>query len=424
MLPDHFRSYLKTLLLALGAGTAAILATHLGAQAHWEVVSSAMVVAGWVVGLGFVCLAASTIVVWSRDAHQRRTHSNLFQVLNRSRADHVLARGSTDGGLWLRRTVRQLVRAKTFVVGEVVEIRSYDEIVATLDADGCVNALPFQAEMRRFCGQRARIFRRVDKIYDYGRSKTLRRLDDVFLLTHLRCDGSAHGGCQAACYLMWKSAWLKHVDGSRARTSAPGAESPTESGRRYVCQFTQLAAASTAMSPLDFRQDLRPLLAGNLTLAAFCLGMMTRVFRRFQELRGGVGYPAMPKPAAHAPPAPPRSLVPGDRVRIRAGDEIARTLSRDGRNRGLWFDPDMLKYSGQSCVVGKRIERIIDDATGLMREMKSPCVVLEDVDYAGESLRFVAQEEHLYWREVWLALDAPRNEPGAETVLSRPTQPP
>jgi hypothetical protein len=321
----------------------------------------------------------------------------------------------------------------------VVEIRRYDEIVATLDANGCMSALPFQAEMRRFCGQRARIFRRVDKIYDYGRTKTLRRLDDVFLLTHLRCDGSAHGACQAACYLMWKSDWLKRVDGGPTRSSTSGPESPAlrlaceavsttsgttaESGTKYVCQFTQLAAASTAMSPLDYRQDFRPLLAGNLTLAAFCLAVMTRVFRRFQELRGGVGYPAMPKPAAHTPPASPRPLAPGDRVRILAGDEIVRTLSRDGRNRGLWFDPDMLKYCGQSCVVAKRIECIIDDATGLMRVMKSPCLVLEGVDYAGESLRFVAQEEHLYWREVWLALDAPRSELGAETVSSRSSQP-
>jgi hypothetical protein len=405
-----------------------------------EALSFTIAVAGWSVVLVFLCVALSTMVVWYRDVHQRRTHSNLFQVLNRRRSDRELARGASDPGLWVRQTVRRLIRANTFVVGETVEIRSYDEIAATLDANGCVNELPFQAEMRRFCGRRAQIFRRVDKIYDYGRTKTLRRLDNVFLLTHLRCDGSAHDSCQAACYLMWKSDWLKRVDGRHTATGAPGPEAASPSlalepvspgsgataqpGRRYVCQFTQLAAASTAMSPLDYRQDLRPLLAGNLTLAAFWLGMMTRVFGWFQQLRGGVGYPAVPKPAAHPPSAPPRPLRPGDRVRILAGSEIVRTLSADGRNRGLWFDPDMLKYCGQSCLVTKRIERIIDDATGLMRVMKSPCIVLDGVDYAGESLRFVAQEEHLYWREVWLALDAPRSEAGRGTLSSSPRQSP
>jgi hypothetical protein len=44
--------------------------------------------------------------------------------------------------------------------------------------------------------------------------------------------------------------------------------------------------------------------------------------------------------------------------------------------------------------------------------MKSPCIVLQDVDYSGESLRFAAEEEHLYWREVWLArIDRPANGP-------------
>jgi hypothetical protein len=81
MLPDHFRSYLKTLLLAVVAGTAAILAIHLGTRARLEALSFTIAVAGWSVVLVFLCVALSTMVVWYRDVHQRRTHSNLFQVL-------------------------------------------------------------------------------------------------------------------------------------------------------------------------------------------------------------------------------------------------------------------------------------------------------------------------------------------------------
>src|SRR4051794_17968284 len=42
------------------------------------------------------------------------------------------------------------------------------------------------------------------------------------LLNYLRCDGSAHGGCQAGCRLYWKEAWLRRVDASEpAAPAAP-----------------------------------------------------------------------------------------------------------------------------------------------------------------------------------------------------------
>jgi hypothetical protein len=413
---NHSKSYWKTLLLAAIGGSAIIGAATLLAQPQWKVASFLLLTVAWSLGGILLCVAASGLMVLYRDAHQRRTHSNLFQVANRARSEASVAQGKRDFGLWLRRVARAMVGSRTFIVGEVVEILSFDEIARTLDADNCVDALPFIAEMKRFCGQRARIFRRVDKIYDYGRTKTLLRLHDTFLLTHLRCDGSAHAGCQAGCYLLWKGRWLKRAGAGKAndvvpdtpaRSAASGANSAYQAsaaatGTKYVCQFTQLAAASSKMSTLDIRQDLRPLLSGNVTMAAFSVAMLTRFFNFAQRLRGGVGYPAAPS-AALAAASPAHGLVPGDTVRVLDGEAIAGTLDKRGLNRGLWFDQDMLKYCGQVCVVRKRVERLIDDATGLMRVMKSPCIVLEGVDYTGETLRFAAQEEHLYWREVWLA---------------------
>jgi hypothetical protein len=295
------------------------------------------------------------------------------------------------------------------------------------------------AEMKAFCGRRARVFRRVDKIYDYGRSKTLRRLDDAYLLAGFRCDGGAHGGCEAACYLLWKGCWLKRSD-ARARAERPperaysgavhagpdaaadGAASAAAAAPRYRCQFTELAAASSAMSPWDYRQDLRPLFSGNVTFRAFALAMLTRFFNYAQRLRRGVGYPAMPAPAIDSPPVPPRPLVPGDPVRVRSGGEIAKTLDASGRNRGLWFDMDMLNYCGRRSVVTKSVKRIIDDATGRMRIMKTPCIVLDGVNYEGEPLRFVAQEEHLYWREVWVEPISP-DDTGERDALASEERP-
>ena len=49
-----------------------------------------------------------------------------------------------------------------------------------------------------------------------------RRMDSTVYLEDLRCDGSAHGGCQAGCKLYWKDAWLRRVDASPLRAPTPG----------------------------------------------------------------------------------------------------------------------------------------------------------------------------------------------------------
>src|SRR5262249_52883433 len=111
----------------------------------------------------------------------------------------------------IRRLLGRLLVGHDLLVGDEVEVRSLEEIRATLDPGGELDALPFMPEMAKFCGTRARVFRCADKIYDYGRTKKMRRLERTVLLTDLRCDGAAHGGCQASCLVIWKTKWLRRI---------------------------------------------------------------------------------------------------------------------------------------------------------------------------------------------------------------------
>jgi len=77
-------------------------------------------------------------------------------------------------------------------------------------------------------------------------------------------------------------------------------------------------------------------------------------------------------------------------------------LNRTYKNRGLWFDRDMVKHCGKRYRVLARVDRIIDDATGEMRTMKTPCVLLDGADYSGEFLNFNVQHDPFFWREAWL----------------------
>jgi hypothetical protein len=415
----HRKSFWKATVLAAAVGVGALLVGLLLAwllPARLGVLALSLTIIAWILGLTALLAAFGGLVVLRRDALQTGGGIDLFIKLNRSRSEPEVLRGPVRGARWLRGYNGKWLPQ----VGEVVEVKPFAEIAATLDASGCLDGLPFMAEMARFCGQRVRVFRGVDKVYDYGRTKVMRRIDDTVALTSLRCDGALHGGCQAACYLIWKTAWLRPVPrAERATAGSPAGAAavadavarlpasvrsdPKDGAPIYKCQYTELAAASAPLSQADFRQDLRPLLAGNVSFLAFCMSLLTRLFNRVQGVRGGAAFPYKPPSSSAKTPLVTLGLQPGDRVRVLSAQEIALTLNERGKNRGLWFDADMLKHTGQQFTVMCRVDRLIDDLTGRMLEMKAPCVVLEGVYSTGEYLRFSAQHDFLYWREAWLA---------------------
>ena len=405
------RSYLKTTVLAALLGAIIFGLTFVAALNQGGIAKVFVESVGSLIGFACVSVALGGVVALYRNWGLERGQQDLFLRLNASRDFNVGKNGELGWGIWVRRLFRRALRHCYLLVGDLVQVRSLQEIEDTLDERACLDGLPFMEEMAAFCGRRFRVYRCVDKVWDYGRSWRLRRIKDVVLLAALRCDGSAHGGCQASCSLLWKSAWLRLVrdeveqgegqrDGQRPEVPAVSVEPTTSSC--YTCQFTQLSAASRPMTRWDVRQDVKPLLTGNLTVGAFCVGMLTRLFNRFARLRGGLDYPPMSRGTLKRTPLLTHGLAPGDTVRVLGSERIAATLDEASRNRGLSFDHEMMKHCGQRRRVSKRIERIIDISTGRMMTMKTPCIVLEGVDSSGEFLRFWAQHEYLYWREAWL----------------------
>ncbi len=364
-------------------------------------------------------LAAAGLVVIRRERRFLRGRPDLFLELNDARSERALSVRHPVLASPLRRALSKALLGHELLVGDVVQVRSLREIRASLDASNSLDGLPFMEEMVRFCGQRAVVFRCIEKIYDYGRSKRMRRIDDCVLLLGLRCDGADHGGCQAACYLIWKTAWLQRIaeprlQGVAAATTPQSAATMLESAvepsgptvaqadanTSYRCQFTTLTEASTPLRWWDLGRDLRPLFCGNVTWHAFAVALATRWFNFAQRLYGGATFPSMPPVAPEG--SAPAALWGGERVRVRSGAEIAASLNRQNKHRGLWFDRDMLKHCQQHYQVLGRVERIIDIGSSKIVSMKTPCIVLDGVHYSGEFQGFGAQHDYLYWREAWL----------------------
>jgi len=406
------QSFLKTTYLAFGAAAVSAIAAISIAHAIDGVLAAPLLVIAWALCIACLSACAGGLVVLHREKRATGGRPDLFLALNGDRSESALARLGLGGRF--RKSVLRLFARDRFGVGDLVEIRSLESIRRTLDEKGTLDGVPFMPEMIPFCGRKARVLRCVDKVYDYGRSKTLRRMRDCVLLVETRCDGSAHGGCQARCSIFWKTAWLSPV-GSTAKT-APEAPVPEPASvprqadaanamnqqETYVCQYTEVAAASAPMPKWDLRQDLRPLFSGNVSFAAFCVALLTRQFNWLQGLRGGTPFPEVTNSGLAKTPVVHKQIAANDEVGVSGMDAIGATLDVTNRNRGLWFDREMVKHCGQKYRVLQRVDRIIDDANGRMVPMKTPCIMLDDVVASGEFLRFLAQQEYLFWRESWL----------------------
>jgi hypothetical protein len=330
--------------------------------------------------------------------------------------------------------------------GDWVEVRGAAEILATLDAEGELEALPFMPEMIAYLGRRFAVDRRAEKICDTVRYYNSRRLHDAVLLADLRCDGAGHAGCQAECRLFWKEAWLRRVEPGAAGPGAPPAQDEAmrelaaraaahttrtvqgESGPalRYRCQATELPRATTRLRTLDPRPYLRELTCGNVSLGTFVRVTARAAIQEPLARLGLVPEIHVKGATASSPKTEPLGLRPGEWVQVRSREEIASTLNDKGRNRGLWFDREMLPFCGRIFRVRRRIDRIVDDRTGVLVEMKNDCVTLEGAVCSGErSLArwFCPRQIYPYWREGWLRrVEAPADAPPAGSA-GAPSEP-
>jgi hypothetical protein len=327
-------------------------------------------------------------------------------------------------------------------VGELVEVRSEPEILATLDENGELENLPFMPEMLQFCGQRFRVDKLALKLCDTINWTGMYRMRNAVHLQGVRCDGQAHGGCQAGCLVYWKEAWLKRVEATGPQPDGDGIERADALAARqqeqprctraeliarahnhgatapsgeaiYSCQATELIRAAPERIPSwDLKQYVLDVRSGNATTLAMIRSLSVGLFNEFQDLTrkvlperlrlwGGRRFPFIEGKLRRTPEAS-LGLKPGELVRVKSKEAIVQTLDVDNKNRGMSFDAEMLKYCGRQARVLRRVEQIIDERSGKLIRFKNPCIVLEDVICTSDYHRLCPRSIYPYWREIWL----------------------
>jgi hypothetical protein len=96
--------------------------------------------------------------------------------------------------------------------------------------------------------------------------------------------------------------------------------------------------------------------------------------------------------------------MPGDLVEIKSFDEILKTLDNYGKNRGLMFYHDMKQYCGKRFKVRNRLERMINEATGEMMEMKNTVILQDIICNYEHAFLGCPRARFQFWREIWLKL--------------------
>lgn len=324
--------------------------------------------------------------------------------------------------------------------GEQVTVRSREEILATLDRTGALDGLPFMPEMLAFCGRTFTVAKRAHKTCDTVTSSGLRRMTDTVHLEGTRCDGGAHGGCEASCQIFWKEAWLERATAQptehaqrdvplahdalteidlQAATRAPDAD-PTDGddGVRYRCQATDLLEASQPLRWWHLGQYVEDVRSGNDTIGGVLRGIVwalgrqarmrlpgyraqVRLFNLLQRLLGGTPFVHLGGDQTRTPRGS-LGLEAGEAVRVKDLEEIRDTLSPAQRNRGLYFDVEMVPFCGREFSVGRRVERIIEEKTGRMIDIPGDCVILDNVYCTGQYHHSCPRAIFPYWREIWL----------------------
>ena len=265
--------------------------------------------------------------------------------------------------------------------GDLVEVRSAEEIFSTLDASRRLDSLAFMPEMLRFCGRRLRVSKVAHKTCDTIHKTGCRRMTDTVHLEDLRCDGAAHDDCGAKCLLFWKESWLRPVrHGDPESATKTAAVSPkladalaratrrTDDPEAWTCQATQLFDASAPVAWWDPRQYLRDLRSGNVGLFALVKVIGFAAFNVQQRWRGGSVLPVV-HGTLKKTPAERLGLQPGELVQVKSKEEIVATLDEDNKNRGMLFDPELLPYCGGTFRVGSRVAKIINERTGKMMRL-------------------------------------------------------
>jgi hypothetical protein len=112
--------------------------------------------------------------------------------------------------------------ARSFQPGDLVRVRSREEIMGTLDPERRLKGCSFMPEMEPYLGTTQRVLKRVERFLD-ERDYNVKRTSGIILLEGVMCQGTIEfGPCDRSCFFFWRQEWLELIQ--EAQPTDPPAE--------------------------------------------------------------------------------------------------------------------------------------------------------------------------------------------------------
>jgi hypothetical protein len=109
-----------------------------------------------------------------------------------------------------RKAPRPAVVASTRLkAGDVVRVRSREEIESTLNPWRQLKGCTFMPEMLSYCGTTQRVLKPMDRFVD-ERDLRAKKSKGIVLLEGVNCQGTMEfGRCDRNCFVFWREEWLE-----------------------------------------------------------------------------------------------------------------------------------------------------------------------------------------------------------------------
>jgi hypothetical protein len=107
--------------------------------------------------------------------------------------------------------VKDFTQADSFQKGDVVRVRSREEIAVTLDPFKELKGCAFLPDMYQYCGTQQHVLKSMQHFLD-ERDYKLKKVRGVILLENVICKGTpTFGACDRCCFLFWREEWLERI---------------------------------------------------------------------------------------------------------------------------------------------------------------------------------------------------------------------
>jgi len=105
-----------------------------------------------------------------------------------------------------------IVHAEPLKAGDLVRVKSKEEILATLDRHGKVKGCAYMDAMDPYCGTTQRVLKSMERFVD-ERELRVKKCKGLILLDGVMCQGvTDFGRCDRCCFMFWREEWLEKIE--------------------------------------------------------------------------------------------------------------------------------------------------------------------------------------------------------------------